>query len=221
MTRKPLVLCHRGLHHDVPENTIESFELAASLSGVTGIETDLRLSAHGEVILFHDPTTSDGQAIDQLSRDTIQRAVGYPIPTLEEALNQCPNLLWNLEFKVEDAVTPTLDILKTFPNPEHILLSSFIHGVIEDCATTAPYACGLLWNQVPDDLEKMAERWQSLRSIQTMIWRDDLIDETLVKTMAAHGFHTLVYGLPTEAAHQRCLDAGVDGMITDNPEWVT
>jgi glycerophosphoryl diester phosphodiesterase len=78
-----LVLSHLGYHVAVPENTYDAFESALRL-GVNGIETDLRLSADGDLILFHDRLTPDGRAIESLSRSALSAAVGYPIPTLEE-----------------------------------------------------------------------------------------------------------------------------------------
>src|SRR5258708_4377063 len=80
-----LILSHRGYHETVPENTLEAFEQAVAL-GVDGIETDIRLSADGLPILFHDRTTSDGRSVAALSRAELSELVGYPVPTLGEAL---------------------------------------------------------------------------------------------------------------------------------------
>lgn len=46
---------HRGARGLVPENTIPSF-FAAFDAGVTGVELDVRLSADGHVVVWHDPT---------------------------------------------------------------------------------------------------------------------------------------------------------------------
>src|SRR5438874_9848586 len=55
MTRKhPLELQgHRGARGLKPENTLPSFE-AAFDAGVSSVETDVRLSADGMLVLFHD-----------------------------------------------------------------------------------------------------------------------------------------------------------------------
>lgn len=45
---------HRGARGLSPENTLPSFERALD-EGVTSIETDLHLTADGEVVLYHDP----------------------------------------------------------------------------------------------------------------------------------------------------------------------
>lgn len=59
---RPLIFAHRGAAGDAPENTLAAFQLAVA-QGAHGIELDAKLSADGEVIVFHDPTldrTTDG-----------------------------------------------------------------------------------------------------------------------------------------------------------------
>ena len=74
-----LVLCHRGYHINAPENTIEAFK-AAIERGVDGIETDIRLSADGIPILFHDRFVIDGREVSSLSHAELSKAVGYSVP---------------------------------------------------------------------------------------------------------------------------------------------
>src|SRR6266436_1206940 len=96
-----LVISHRGYHVRAPENTLESFAAAVAM-GVDGIETDIRLSADRVPILFHDHLAPDGRDVALLSHGELAKAAGYPIPTLEQAL-QLPlgksDFLWNLEVK--------------------------------------------------------------------------------------------------------------------------
>jgi glycerophosphoryl diester phosphodiesterase len=60
---RPLLIAHRGAPLVAPENSLAGF--AAGLAqGADVLETDLRVSADGEIVLFHDATparTSDGQ----------------------------------------------------------------------------------------------------------------------------------------------------------------
>lgn len=50
-----LIIAHRGDRAGAPENTIEAGRLAIE-QGATGLETDIRLCASGELLLFHDKT---------------------------------------------------------------------------------------------------------------------------------------------------------------------
>ena len=51
------VAAHRGWCEEYPENTMEAFKAAADL-GVDQIETDVRITADGELVLIHDETVS-------------------------------------------------------------------------------------------------------------------------------------------------------------------
>ena len=83
---------HRGLHgNGAPENSLTAFERACE-AGV-GIELDVRLSADGKAVVFHDATLERlcgrGERVDALALSQL-RALTLPdgscIPTLEEAL---------------------------------------------------------------------------------------------------------------------------------------
>lgn len=84
----PTGFAHRGLHcgPQVPENSLVAF--AAALEAGAGIECDLRLTADGHVVVFHD---SDGRRMcgspvrigDSTLADLPRLKVGgHPIPTL-------------------------------------------------------------------------------------------------------------------------------------------
>src|ERR1041384_7066376 len=59
---RPLVIAHRGGAGLWPENTLYAFERAAAM-GVDVIETDVRATSDGELVVFHDENvnrTTDG-----------------------------------------------------------------------------------------------------------------------------------------------------------------
>lgn len=63
---QPAIVGHRGYGAGQPggyrENSVESF-LAAARDGVRWVELDARRSSDGELVLWHDPVTPDGQLI--------------------------------------------------------------------------------------------------------------------------------------------------------------
>jgi glycerophosphoryl diester phosphodiesterase len=104
----PRGFAHRGLHFGsaVPENTLAAFR--AALDFGAGIECDLRLTADGQLVVFHD---ADARRLCASSLKIGQgrwadlaglRVSGHPIPRLESLLSlvagQVPLLL---EAKVE------------------------------------------------------------------------------------------------------------------------
>src|SRR5688572_4120243 len=83
----PIAFAHRGARAHAPENTLEAFSLALRL-GATGLESDVWLTADGEVVLDHD-----GQVGGRLRRQdlaTVRRAdLPAHIPTLEDLYALC------------------------------------------------------------------------------------------------------------------------------------
>ena len=86
------IIAHRGLSSRYPENTLLAFRKALE-AGKDGIETDLRLSADGEVVLFHDKDLAritgakgsvETSSLQELK--TLDAGEGERIPTLDELL---------------------------------------------------------------------------------------------------------------------------------------
>ena len=62
---KPLVIAHRGTPRELPENTLASFSRALA-QGADVLETDLRFSQDGTIVLVHDETldrTTNGSGL--------------------------------------------------------------------------------------------------------------------------------------------------------------
>ena len=112
---------HRGWRSRFPENTLESFRAAVEL-GVDQIETDVRVTKDGQLVLIHDARvdrTTDGRGeVRQFTLEELKRLdagsfldpkfAGARIPTLRE--------LFEL---VRDHPTLTLDLeLKEYPSRE-------------------------------------------------------------------------------------------------------
>ena len=120
----PWLVAHRGGAALAPENTLEAFERGASL-GADAIETDVRLTADGVVVAFHDEDTRrltgvagtvEGRTLAELrTLDAAWsfspdgggtfplRGRGLRIPTLAEALRRFPGMRFNIEAKSPDA----------------------------------------------------------------------------------------------------------------------
>lgn len=99
-----LVAGHRGVREGARENTMEAFHMAAR-AGVDMIETDLRMTRDGVIILMHDPTIDRTTRGTGLIRNLTYREIldaADDIPTLEEFLDgtrQYDGLTYNFELK--------------------------------------------------------------------------------------------------------------------------
>lgn len=121
-TKNIYVAAHRGWRDEYPENTMASFKAAVAL-GVDQLETDVRITLDGELVLIHDATvdrTTNGtgkvcektlaelRALDAGSHKG-EKFKGEQIPTFKEFMDYAKTL-----------PTMTLDIeLKEYPTEGH------------------------------------------------------------------------------------------------------
>lgn len=113
------VAAHRGWRSKYPENTMEAFQAALDL-GVDQIETDVRVTRDGKLVLIHDATvdrTTNGTGnVEDYTLEELQKldaGNGTKIPTLIDLMEL-----------VKDYPTLTLDLeLKEYPTEGRVELS--------------------------------------------------------------------------------------------------
>ena len=196
---------------------MEAFAQAVAM-GVDGIETDIRLSADGKAILFHDRVSRDGREVAGLSRQELSDVSGYSVPTVEEALEAIPDVLWNLEIKSPDCVEITKAIVNRFAASRQILITSFWHDIVEEFRNSTTVECGILVAQRP--FNDVAMRQLLPDRIETIVWDFNILDPNLIRSAREHGIRNLVYGARTVNEHLHLSETGVDGIITDHPDFV-
>jgi glycerophosphoryl diester phosphodiesterase len=126
----PLLIGHRGVRGERPENTLEAFQLAFE-SGLDGIECDVQRTVDGELILFHDFETQ-GRKITSLNYHHLE-SIDPRIPKVSELLElakQYPGTLLNLELKSESLRTDglerdTIRLVKQYKLEDRVIVSSF------------------------------------------------------------------------------------------------
>jgi glycerophosphoryl diester phosphodiesterase len=124
-------IAHRGsLHEGLPDNSIPALKDALA-RGVSFLEVDVRLSASGELFLFHDgsaqttnsfaPSSLIGRSIQKLSAEEraqikLDREGTIGIPLLTDALNVLPShgptLQLDLKAESDDLLKAVVNILK-------------------------------------------------------------------------------------------------------------
>ncbi len=130
-TAAPVIAyAHRGVHVATPagpapeENTAASIAAAATL-GYLWVETDVRATSDGAVVLAHDPDlarVTGLQAIDTVVADhTLARltalaaAAGYHLTTLEQASDAVPGVRLNVDVKADAAVPGVVALAERRP----------------------------------------------------------------------------------------------------------
>lgn len=214
-----LRLAHRGDHRHHPENTLDAFAAAAS-TGFDGVETDVRLAADGEAILYHNRLAPGGVPVAHLTRSELSARCGYTVPTLVEALNALPQLLWNIEIKTLAAAAAALPVLADYQNQRTLLVTSFRHDVVLMAARHLDVACGLLNAHRPAAINSLLHATLDLPKLRVLVWDFEILDETIIQQANALGFRNFVYGAHTLVEHKLALEYGCHGIISDHPQYL-
>ncbi len=234
---RPAVLAHRGASARAPENSLAALRLAREL-GADGVEFDVQRCATGELVVFHDRTLARctgalGQVtetplgvLERLSLDRIDpSAAGARIPTLDAFLEAAPpELFLNLEVKIDElsqaeVARACVRALARAGRARGAIVSSF-HPAALACAAAEDrlLARGALVDGSPG-------------------WRGRMALGLLTRPVAIHPEHTLVtaarvarwhrtglavaaWTVDAPAEVRRCLEAGVDAIITNRPDLV-
>ncbi|RAU23093.1 glycerophosphodiester phosphodiesterase [Paramagnetospirillum kuznetsovii] len=232
----PPVIGHRGACGVAPENTLASFRRAAAL-GAAMVEFDVRLSADGHPVVFHDDDldrTSTGtgpvaaQGLDRIK--TLDAGswfgpdfAGESVPTLDEVLRLCLDLGLgiNMEIKPDagregETGRVALDhALALWPDNRPLpLISSFAWDCLEVARATAPeWPRGLLVGAIPADWRSHAERY-GCKAIHAD-HRD--LDAGRVAEVTSSGLCVLAYTVNDARREEALRGMGVSSVFTDFP----
>ncbi len=158
---RPLVIAHRGGAGLWPENTLHAFERAAAL-GADVIETDVRATADGELVLFHDEAlgrTTDGAGrVGSLTLTELKRldaayrwspdggrsfplrGHGLTVPTLREVFAALPSMRFNIEPKQSEPsiAAPLCRLIREQGMASRVLVAAFREASIEQFRRECP-----------------------------------------------------------------------------------
>jgi glycerophosphoryl diester phosphodiesterase len=214
-----LIMSHRGYHFNRPENTLEAFEQAVEI-GVDGIETDVRLSADGLPILFHDRIAPNGREVAYLTLGELSELVGYSVPTLDRALERLDDVLWNIEVKTPSAVDVTLSLVNQYYRSRRLMITSFWHNIVEQFSHFPGVECGLLIAHHPLSDFSLLDLLPDSSRVRTIVWDYEVLDPVVLRADGPSDIRHFVYGAESEEEHRRCRDMEVAGIITDHPEFL-
>lgn len=171
------IWAHRGCSQMYPENTLLSFEKAAGINGLTGIELDVQLTKDGYLAVCHDERvdrTTDGigelrqYSLAELKKLRIDAGnhTYQQIPLLEEVFDLLQEHLkkgLKLNIELKNSVFPyegmekkVIELVHRYSLQEHVVYSSFYALSLERIKSLDPGAeTGILDTKVSDCLYKL------------------------------------------------------------------
>ncbi|RNL86838.1 glycerophosphodiester phosphodiesterase [Halostreptopolyspora alba] len=236
----PIALAHRGgwLTDDSGrvrtelENTALAFEHAIRL-GYRHLETDVHATRDGALLAFHDETLDrttdrDGRIRDLPYSEVARARVGgsEPIPLLAELLHAWPEARFNIDIKADNAVEPLVETLRRTGAWNRVCVGSFSQRRLDRtrAALDRPVAtsCGpvdvarLRFASLTPVLRWLVRRGVSCAQIPPRTHGFPLVSRDLIATAHRFGLQVHVWTINRPAVMARLLDAGVDGIVTDN-----
>ncbi|TBL78655.1 glycerophosphodiester phosphodiesterase [Paenibacillus thalictri] len=219
-----------------------AFRLALDMNADM-VELDVQLSKDGELVVIHDDTvdrTTDGTGrVADLTLAELRkldagcrfqeggRYAGEAIPLLTEVLELCRGkagvlieLKWpELHQGLEQALAEQLQASGMCGPEHHIIVQSFDEESVKRFRSLLPeIPVGLL---VEDESELTAEKLTETAAFADYVNPYlGFASKSLVEAVHAAGLRIFCWTVRTREAVQPLLDAGVDGIITDNPDYI-
>ena len=228
----PIPFAHRGGEVAGLENSMAAFQDAYDL-GYRYVETDLRATADGVLVAFHDEhlervTDATGQ-VERLRYDQLARArIGgqEPIPRFEELVASFPDVRWNIDVKADSALAPLFErLVRDDDLLERICIGAFsdarlisVRTVLGErvCTSAGPNEVRQL--RATSLLGPLSQRLPigaDCVQVPTHYRRVPLVDRVMLAAARAQGLPLHVWTVNEEAQMRRLLALGVDGIITD------
>ncbi len=210
MKTRPLLLGHRGARLDktVHENTLPAFDFALA-RGCDGFEFDLRLTADGHAVIYHDEAVRpQGWKIAERSAKELK------LPTLDEVLSRYNDRAFlDIELKVPGLERTIAALLKQRPPSRGFVVSSFLPEILQTLWNLdASLPLGLIC-----ETREQLSRWKEL-PVEYVIPYRGLVDQQLISTLKAANKKILVWTVNLPAEMKRYARWGVDGIVSDYPE---
>ena len=216
---------HRGGAAEAPENSLAAFRRAVDL-GFVDLETDVRATRDGVCVVHHDArldrTTDAVGLIREQPWRSVRRAriLGRePLSRLEDLLEALPGVHVTIDIKESAAIAPLADAIARTRAHRRVTVASFsaarsaaVRAALGVPTTAAPVHVALLRLPLrgpgPDPVAyQVPER----------LGRYHLLTDRLVRAAHHRGSEVHVWTVNDRAGMQRCLDLGVDGIMTDRP----
>lgn len=235
MTKKPLVIAHRGGSKRAPENTLSSMQNGIKLQA-DAVEFDLHITQDLVPILMHDETilrTTNSTAntpIKDLPLSILKtldagswfhpRFENEPIPTFEEALQTIQKqVLIFIEIKEPNTTYTKIitDLIQQYDQVDNVKILSFHKDVIDEVKRLVPALhTVMLYSEFNQDINTVLEdpNIDSFGLGQQLA----IFHSSFTKALLAHNKEVYVYAVNNSLAMKRLLHIGVSGIITDVPD---
>jgi glycerophosphoryl diester phosphodiesterase len=229
----PLAIAHRGGAGLAAENTLDAFARSYAL-GVRYLETDVRVSADGACVAFHDAALrrvlGRGGTVRGATRRELAR---LGVPTLDEVLRAFPDACFTVDVKEAGVIAPLGRTLRATSAAYRVCgagaWDGWLAALRDDLGPELTTALG--WRALaallagtpqaaptpalvpPAGVDAGQGRFAHVPSRVVRVF-----GARLVARAHALGMRIIVWTVNDPGQMHRMLDLGMDGVITDRPD---
>lgn len=242
----PILSAHRGTSIMAPENTAPAFEFGYR-HGATVLETDVRVSADGQVIVIHDASvdrTSDGSgAVRALTLAQIKkldagyrhridgklshRATGVRFLTLRELLLLYPDRIINIDIKDNslEAADTVLEVVGTADAFDRCVLASFHDRILLHVRERCPRATTSAGMREVSRFFWRYASWQApppvtagVFQLPVSYFRIPLTGRRFIRRVHASGIPVHYWTINSTRQARWLVERGAGGIVTDRAD---
>lgn len=241
----PVRLAHRGSRELWPENTWYAFDRAVEDLGYRYIETDIRVTSDGVVVVFHDEdlqrcTNGVGKVADwrwedlrhldaayRFTTDDVDfplRGSGVGISRLDETFDRYPDVRFNIDLKAHRSEWPVAEVIRKMGKEDSVLIGAFSDRRV---AKFRRITKGRVATSAgPRDAIAMYAASRVGRPAPSRVDAYQLphktkavsVDQRLIDTVHGAGKQIHLWTVNEKSEMEKFLDMGVDGIVTDRPD---
>jgi glycerophosphoryl diester phosphodiesterase len=241
------IYAHRGAAVELPENTMGAFVRALE-HGADALEMDVHMTKDGHLVVSHDPTGKRMCGVDARIRDCRLDEVkswdagrnftsddgarpfageGFTIPTFDEVLSELGDIVINVDLKQTrpSILAAFIDRVRSHGAEERVIGASFAlantvglrrAGYAGPTALARSEVVALL--AAPRSLYARLPWRGDAAQLPPRVGPLDLSSPRLIAKCQALGMRVDYWTINDPAEARRLLDAGADGIMTDDPE---
>ena len=241
----PIRFAHRGSRLLWPENTWRAFDGAIEGLGYSYVETDIRVTRDGVVVVFHDETlerTTNGvgrvadwdwedlrhlDAGYRFSPDGDSfpsRGIGVAISRLDDTFDRYPDVCFNIDLKAQGSEWAVAEVIARMSAVDRVLVGSFSDRRIArfrritkgGVATAAGPSASVAMYAASRVGRSVNRGWDAYQLPRRL--RGGAVDAKLVDAVHEAGAHLHVWTVNEPEFMHDLLDLGVDGIVSDRPD---
>ena len=224
---KTAVIAHRGASGLVGhENTLEAFEAAIRL-GADYVEFDVRKTADGWLVVFHDSKIEDVSIAEITYSGLCEMTArhGYTVPLLKDVLKLCQGKIkLDIELKEAGYERNVIDMVKSRFGYGDFVMKSFSDAAITHIKKyDKNIKTGLLVGRKHVPVKTFISDIFPMKRLK--LCHADFVSphhllcsKAYVDYMHKHGLKVFVWTVNSPKAIKRCLWLNADAVITDRPD---